>query len=215
MQDFPKKTLFNRAIPKTKFYENLPVTPAVKHIFVNEIAGIVWRNKLSPETLNVLPGTRIKELQVFEIAIKKDSLNEQALKVIDRGIPYHLLFLLRSGELYMACMGYKELNAELTESLTVNEYFKTEWMSFDELPLSVTGLTMDDVYDNFILQINRKLNVPEGETLKSAIELDKEREKLKRQIARLESKLAQEKQFNKQLEVSDELKRLKNELENL
>ena len=48
MLDFPEKTFFNRVIPKAKFYEKLPVTQAVKDCFVNEIAAIVWRNKLSP-----------------------------------------------------------------------------------------------------------------------------------------------------------------------
>jgi hypothetical protein len=209
MTDFPPSTTFDKPIPKTKFYENLPVSPAVKNIFVNEIAGLVWRNKLSPETLNVLPGTRIRELEVFEIALKKELLNDQALKVIDRGIPYHLLFLLRSGEKYMACIGYKELNAEHTESLAVKEYFKTEWMSFAELPLLIEGLTMDEVYDNFIRQINRRLDAADDGSLKDAIQSDAERRKLEQQIAKLEKLAWAEKQPKRKFELVTQIQNLK------
>lgn len=211
MQDFPEKTLFNRAIPKTKFYENLTVTSALKNIFVNEIAGIVWRNKLSPETLNVLPGTRIKELEVFEIALKKESLNNQALKAIDRGVPYHLLFLLRSGDQYMACMGYKECGVGRVES-GVKEYFKTEWMSFEELPLRLDGLTMDEVYDNFILQINQNLEVAADGSLKDAIIAETERRKLEQQIIKLEKSARAEKQPKRKFELAAEIQNIKTKL---
>jgi len=209
MIEFPEKTLFNRVIPKTKFYENLPVTPAVKGIFVNEIASIVWRNKLSPETLNVQAGSRIREIEVIEITLKKGELTESVLRIIDRGIPYHLLFLLRREDRYMASMSYKELTAEQKGFRMAGEYFGTDWMAFDELPLRIDGVTMDAVHDHFIQQISGTLTIPEGETLKSAIDIAKEQERLQRRIAQLESRLAQEKQFNRQLAINDEIKRLK------
>jgi len=92
MLEFPADTRFGRVIPKAKFYEKLPVSPAVKRAFVNEIAQIVWRNKLAPATLNVQPGSRVSELEVLEIELKRGELNEAVLKAIDRGIPYQLLF---------------------------------------------------------------------------------------------------------------------------
>ena len=140
MLDFPQKTLFNKPIPKAKFYEKLPVTQAVKNCFVNEIAGIVWRNKLSAETLNVQPGSRVQELEVIEISLKGEALNDSVLKVIDKGIPYQLLFLLKRGEEYQLCIGYKEM-----ENSAVPEYFKTAWMPFDQLPLQISGLTLDEI----------------------------------------------------------------------
>ena len=149
MQDFPQKTFFNRVIPKAKFYEKLSVTQAVKNCFVNEIAGIVWRNKLSPETLNVQPGSRVREIEVIEITLKGESLNDSVLKLIDKGIPYQLLFMLKRGEECQLCIGYKE-----TETASVKEYFKTPWQTFAELPLQISGLTLDEVCDNFIRQIN-------------------------------------------------------------
>lgn len=205
MQDFPQKTFFNKPIPKAKFYEKLPVTQAVKNCFVNEIAGIVWRNKLSAETLNVQPGSRVQELEVIEITLKGESLNDSVLKVIDKGIPYQLIFLLKRGEEYQLCMGYKE-----TETFAVKEYFKTDWMIFEALPLQITGLTLDDVCDNFIRQINTRLASAEDMSLKEAIADDAQWLKIEKQIAALEKKMKAEKQPKRKFELHEEIQRLKN-----
>ena len=205
MLDFPEKTYFNRVIPKAKFYEKLPVTQAVKNCFVNEIAAIVWRNKLSPETLNVQPGSRVQELEVIEISLKGEALNDSVLKVIDKGIPYQLLFLLKRGEEYQLCMGYKE-----TETSAVKEYFKTDWMTFESLPLQISGLTLDEVCDNFIRQIHGSLHTNINADLKTELAESKEQEKLQKRIAQLEKKLLTEKQFKKQMAIRAELLELKN-----
>ena len=205
MQDFPQKTFFNKPIPKAKFYEKLPVTQAIKNCFVNEIAGIVWRNKLSAETLNVQPGSRVQELEVIEITLKGEALNDSVLKVIDKGIPSQLLFLLKRGEEYQLCMGYKE-----TETSAVNEYFKTDWMTFEALPLQITGLTLDEVCDNFIRQIHGSLQTNINADLKTELAESKEQEKLQKRIAQLKKKLLTEKQFKKQMAIRAELLELKN-----
>jgi len=203
MLDFPAKTLFGKAIPKAKFYEKLPVTPMVKRAFVNEIAQIVWRNKFSPETLNVQPGNRVKELEVIEVELKGETLNEVVLKAIDRGIPYQLLFLLKRGAEYQACMGYKE-----TEASAVREYFRTDWRTLEDLPLQIVGLTMDEICNNFIRQIHGELQPTETGDLKTELTVAREREKLQKKIAQLENKLLHEKQFKKQLEIRAEIQKL-------
>ena len=48
-----------------------------------------------------------------------------------------------------------------------------------------------------------------------AVELDKQRQKLERDIAALEKKILCEKQFNRQVELNGELKRLRAALEGL
>ena len=203
MLDFPAKTLFGKVIPKAKFYEKLAVSSVVKRAFVNDIAQIVWRNKFSPETLNVQPGNRVGELEVIEIELKRGELNEAVLKAIDRGIPYQLLFLLKRGEEFQACMGYKE-----NESSAVKEYYRTEWLTPDELPLQISGLTLDEVCDNFIRQIHGDLPTENPGDLKTDLADAREREKLQKRIAQLENKLLHEKQFKKQMEIRAEIKRL-------
>ena len=127
------------------------------------------------------------------------------LKLIYKGIPYQLLFLLKRGEEYQICMGYKE-----TETASVKEYFKTSWQSFAELPLQITGLTLDEVCDNFIRQIHGSLQTKVNADLKTELAKSKEQEKLQKRIAQLEKKLLTEKQFKKQMAIRAELLELKN-----
>ena len=209
MLDFPEKTFFYKPVPKNKFYEKLDVKPVLKKVFVNQIEKIVWRNKLSPATLNVQPGTRVQELLVFEITLKTRPLDEAALKLIDKGIPYHILFLLKHDDLYMACMGYKDLSDK-----TISQYFKTDWMTLDELPLQTSGVTLDDVYDGYIKQINSRLDTDSMTPLKDAIRDDAQRAKLERQIARLEAQMRTEKQPRRKYELALEIKNIKQEINN-
>lgn len=209
MLDFPTKTFFNKPVPKNKFYEKLDVKSALKKVFVNQIEKIVWRNKLSPATLNVQPGTRVQEIQVFEISLKSSPLDEAALKLIDKGIPYHILFLLQFDGLYMACMGYKDLSDK-----SISQYFKTDWMPMDELPLQTSGVTLDDVYDGYVKQINTRLNTDSTTSLKEAIHDDAERQKLERKIAALEKQMRTEKQPRRKFELASEIKKLKQEINN-
>lgn len=104
----PESTQFERRIPKQKFYANLSITPALKRVFTEQIDTIIWRNKLSAQTLNVARGERVEELEVFLIRLRQRSLNNSVLELIDREVPYHIIFLLDFEGEFQARIGYKE-----------------------------------------------------------------------------------------------------------
>ena len=82
------------------------------------------------------------------------------------------------------------------------------------MPLKIDGLNIDKVYENFVRQIaGDALQTDTGETLKESVERDERRKQLEKQIAVLESKMRQEKQFNRQVEINAKLKQLRNEIE--
>ena len=153
MLSLPKSTEFNRRIPKQKFYENLSVTPELKRAFVEQISVIYWRNKLAATTLNVGQGENVTELEIFEIKLNQPSLDSKVLQLIDKEIPYHILYLLEHNGEYQAWIGYKEPSLSKADTFKVNSYYHTEWLSLDKLPIRLDGLHMDAIYDNFIRQI--------------------------------------------------------------
>lgn len=53
MLKLPQSTEFNKRIPKQKLYDNIKVTPALKRIFVDQIKGIYWCNKVAASTVNL------------------------------------------------------------------------------------------------------------------------------------------------------------------
>ena len=213
MLGLPKSTEFNKRIPKQKFYENLSVTPAIKTAFTEQIKIIYWRNKLAATTLNLAPGKLVTEIEVFEIRLTSPDLDEDILRLIDREIPYHILFLLEYDGKYQAAMGYKEAASSGKAAFKVERYYRTEWLIEEELPLHLEGLTIDAVYENFIRQIAGDwLTSNENTTLKESVEQQKQREPIEKQIAALETKMKKEKQLNRKMELKAEIKRLKNEV---
>lgn len=212
--DLPKTTAFNRRIPKQKFYDNLSVTAELKRIFIDQINLIIWKNKISPATLNISKGEIVTEIEIFEIKLNQTRLDKRVLQLIDKEIPYHILHLLEYQGKYQAWIGYKEQSLTKADSFKVNGYYNTDWLLLDELPLRLDGLTMDAIYDSFICQVaGDRLAAINTTSLKDAIERDETRQKLKKQIAALENKVNREKQFNRQVELNTELRRLKTELE--
>lgn len=215
MLGLPETTEFNKRIPKQKFYENLDISPALNKIFVEQVKTIYWKNKIAVSTTNLAAGTDVTELEVFEVRLSSPMLDDSLLRQIDKEIPYHILFLLEYQGKYQAWIGYKEAAAFGSKDFKVNSYYHTEWMSEKDLPLKLTGLSLDAVYENFVRQIaGDKLKTKSySESLKEAIERDKQRQVLQKQINTLQMKIRKEKQLNKQMQMNSELKALKKELE--
>lgn len=213
MIGLPKTTDFNKRIPKEKFYENLNVTPTVKKCFVEQIKVIYWRNKIAATTTNLAAGTTVNEIEVFEIKLKGSLLDESVLRQIDKEIPYHILFLLEYDGKYQAWTAYKEASAG-NAAFKVNQYYHTDWVAEDELPLKLEGLSVDAVYENFVYQIaGDTLQANENESLQDVVERDEKVKNLKKQIEVLQAKIRKEKQLNVQMKLNSELKKLKKELE--
>lgn len=88
--------------------------------------------------------------------------------------------------------------------------YHTDWMSEDELHLSIDGLNMDAVYESLVRQIaGDKLQTDSGESLKESVERDEKKKQLEKQIAALENKMRREKQLNRRMEMNAELKKLR------
>ena len=217
MLGLPKTTEFNKRIPKQKFYENMDISPALKKVFVEQVKIIYWKNKIAASTTNLAAGSEVTELEVFEIRLNSPVLDDGLLRQIDREIPYHILFLLEYEGKYQARIGYKEAAASGSKAFKVNGYYYTEWFVEDELPLKMEGLNIDVVYENFVRQIaGDKLSTEKtGESLKESVEREEQRQTVQKQIEALKAKIKKEKQLNKQLEMNNELKKLKRELEEI
>ena len=217
MIGLPKTTEFNRRIPKKKFYENMDNSPALKKVFVEQVKNIYWRNKIAVSTTNLAEGKEVTEIEVFEVYLNSPVLDDGLLRQIDREIPYHILFLLEYQEKYQAWIGYKEAMLSGNKAFKVNSYYHTDWLSEEELPLKITGLSLDEVYENFVRQIaGNNLKVQTfGESLKNTIERNEKKQVVQKQIALLQSKIRKEKQLNKQMQMNHELKKLRKELESL
>ena len=211
---FPAATEYNKRIPKQKFYENLTLTPQVKRGFIDGIKLIYWRNKLAEDTVHIPKGEQVTEIEVFEIKLSGPTLDEAVLRQIDKEIPYHILFLLTFEGKVQAWIGYKEASAGVN-SFKVSRYYHTDWQDEAALSLRLEGLTLDAVYENLVRQIAGSSLDPETEnpelSLGETIALTEKREKLQKEIARLEKLAWAEKQPKKKFELVQKINALEKE----
>ena len=98
MLNLPASTAFNRRIPKQKFYEELPLTPALRRVFVEQINAIWWRSKIAPATANLAPGRTVTELEVFELQLQKK--NQQPSSNGDQHADDHHIFSVAEAQQY-------------------------------------------------------------------------------------------------------------------
>lgn len=215
MFQLPPSTLVNRKIPKNKFYEKLQANHNLKELFTNQVESIVWKHKLSKETIRLEPKDDIEEVQVFEIHLKEQSYSLDLLRSIDKAIPYPILYVLMYEGQTRLSIAYKERNQADDNRSVIRSYHESEWQPEEEIKLNILqGLDLRAVYENiirFLLPINSK---PETE-LTVVLERKARVDKLSQEIQRLESKIRNEKQFNRKVELNMDLQRKRKELNQL
>ena len=203
---FPSKTIINVKVPKKSFYENLTVSTANKRIFIDQINAIWWRYKLTADTLAVAPSEMIDEIEIFEIELTTKNFDSSILRLIDRGIPYHTLFILTYEGESQLWIAYKEKTS--SDSLSVGNYYHTDFMPSESLNLSAVGMSLDDIYAALFYQVSgiqKSLSKP----LKDVIIEYEKRQKLEKEIARLEKQLRKETQPKKKFDLHQKIKGLK------
>ena len=206
MLRFPTKSQVNIKVPKKSFYENLTVSAANKRIFVDQISAIWWRYKLTADTLGVAPSETIDEIEIFEIELTTKNFDSSILRLIDRGIPYHTLFILTYEGESQLWVAYKEKTS--SDSLSVGNYYHTAFAPIDSLNLSADGLSLDDVYTALFYQVSGILK-DFSKPLKDVITEHEQRQKLEREIERLEKQLKRETQPKKKFELHQQIKELR------
>lgn len=212
MFGLPEKTYFGKLVPKNKFYDKLSIDRKLERSFIDQIASIRWVHKLSADLLNVEKGSITEEVEVFLIKLKTSELDLNILRQMDRQMHYHLIFILEFEEQYQLWTSYKE--ESVSAAFKVGNYYHTDWVTEETFSLRIDGLNMDTIYENLVRQIaGDTLAQENGESLKDTVERQAAREKLSKEIERLRAKIRKEKQFNRQVELNQLLKKLQQELE--
>lgn len=215
MFQLPSSTLVNRKIPKNKFYEKLQANHHLKELFTEQVESILWKHKLSKDTIRLEPKEDIEEIQIFEIHLKEQTYSLDLLRSIDKAIPYPILHVLMVEDQAKLAIAYKERNQTDNNRSVVRSYHETDWQPVESIKLDILqGLNLKAVYENIIRQLLPIKMKPEIE-LTAVLERQAQIDKLTQECERLESKIRAEKQFNKKVELNMELQRKRKELNQL
>lgn len=209
MFDLPPSARVDRIIPKTKFYERTHISTAIRDEFTSIIGRITWQYKLAENTLNIPATDAVQEIQIFQIELKRKEIPTKALAIIDKSIPYPILFVLTHGDDTCYIIQHK-LDAK-------RRYYKTEW---NQLPqLTFTAANLEAIYQriitSFILVDDDTPAQASDVSFEEIVAINTKREQLQKDIAALENKIRSERQFSRKVALNGELQKAREQLSSL
>lgn len=197
--NLPNTCEVNRFVAKKKFYEHTNMSETIKNSFVNDIEKITWDYKLSPDTLNLSKTDNVVEIEIFTINLSNKTIPNSVLKVINKSIPYKILFNLNFDNDY--CYA-------LIENDTI---YNTSWN--EDIDFQFNGLNLENVWNNIIKEVIKETD--NNSSIDEILDNKNKIDELKNKINKLKLQADREKQFNRQIELDHEIKKLNKELEAL
>lgn len=207
--NLPYNTIVEKFVAKSHF--DSVTNTKQKAMFTNDIAKIIWCNTLSTITTN-LPHKEIEEIQIFSIELKEQKEIKSILEIIDKTIPYHIIFWVIFGEEVYLSASAKH-SSPLNDNKSVIDWtYTSPWFKKSENIYSLK-LTkdIDTVFFNFCQQLSQKSN----SSIKNIADLTSYNSRyssLTKEIELLKKKIVTCPQFNKKVELNLKLKELKQTL---
>ncbi|MBS1571619.1 MAG: DUF4391 domain-containing protein [Bacteroidetes bacterium] len=208
MFQLPKNTEVGKVIPKNAFddYTNTKL----KKLFSDKIQRITWLNKIAVDTVN-LSGTDIQEIQVFKIELKEKSIIKDLLSIIEKAIPYHILFWIEFEDEYYVSTSAKHLHPQNEDIAVIDYTFTSDWKTIENNPFQFElKNNLDWVFKNICDQL--KSIDTATKSINELVEKQKNNDAILREIEKLKSEIARCKQFNKKVELNLKLKELQSML---
>lgn len=212
---YPPSAEVNRPVPKTKIYANTRVSKRVKELFASQVSEIIWRYKLSPETIHLPARNGIREIQVFEIRLKAEGVDEAVRTAIDKAIPFPLVIQVASDAAQYSEVSWKRPNEADPSKWVVEGRFRSDPQpsssALEHLPVS---LDLAGLYEQII---KRHITVAsmDGESLADLVARFFAIQSNSKAEDDLKRRLSKEKQFNRKVELNQNLRNIREELSRL
>ena len=208
MFNLPETTKLNKIIPKNAFdsYTN----SKQKKLMSDCISRITWSHKLSLDTTN-LQSKEIIEIQIFNIDLKEKVQIKPILSIIDKAIPYPIIFVIRYGDSMYISTSPKHSNPYNEDAAVIDYTFSTDWFHENENTFCIElKNNLDFVYKTFCAQFNNPDELVKD--LKELVANQKDADSYNKELQNLKSAISKCKQFSKKVELNMKLKDLKNKL---
>ena len=202
--NLPKSTLLNKFIPKSIFFNKTAVNSKLKAEFTDKIQKITWKYKLSEETIWINKTNKIQEIEIFEINLKEKIIPKNVLKIIDKTIPYPILYIFTYENDYSYWITLKWDK--------VWNYYFSDWN--ENIEFDFNWIDIEKVFESIIKKFIKDIEI-DDKKFDEIIKTDNARIFLEKEIDKLKNKIKKEKQFNKKVELNKLLLEEKSKLEKL
>lgn len=202
MLNLPNATELHKPLPKSQIYKKFQLTNAQQTKFDADISRIDIVNEVSSRTIPAIQeGEKVKSFYILSVTLKTKEYDEKNIERIAKLIPQNLVFALQFEE-------------EIRLAVYCEKVFTTEWLPEIKANIDITGLNFDEVWENII----KKIEGGEWDsslTLEENIDLKEKKEKLQKEISRLEKLARKEVQPKKKFELVAQKRELEKELKKL
>lgn len=199
MLGLPKTTELKKQLPKNAIYAKFQMNTAAKEKIDADISRITIVNEVTAEKINVDKGEQVGSFFVMHVALKRRDFDEKNIITLSKLIPQKMLMVL-------------EFNGKIKITTFLTKLMQTDWKEIDSYKLELKGLNLDKVWENIIVQIGDVI-IEQGNTLEQQIVSDDKKQKLLKEIERLEKMAGNEKQPKKKFEIVQKMNKMKKGLE--
>ena len=194
MLGLPKSTEMHKQLPKKAIYDKFHMDTAAKNKLDADISKITIVHEISPQTIHIPEGDKVKGIFVLLVSLKQERFDERNIVLLSRLIPQNILLVLGYGGKDKLAVYHKKL-------------MQTEWKVLDEQRIELTGHDLDAVWQNIVASIGG-IHIEAGRTLDEQLELNEKKQKLKREILKYEKLARKERQPKNKYEYVQKLKKL-------
>lgn len=197
--------MVRRRLPKEAFYKHLPLSAALKQKFVSDVDRITVENSLTKGNLNLAKDSEVKEILLLSIVLKKQDFDGKIVEAIARQNPHKLIFLLMYDDLRQLAVYHSKL-------------YSTSWMNESSLSLTLSGNTLDDIWDDLVRQVaisSEAVLERHDQTIDEQLKSQDEIDQLGKLIKKTETAAWKEQQPKKRFELYSKLKDYQKQLEEI
>lgn len=199
MLGLPKATEMSKQLPKKAIYAKFKMNTAAKEKIDADISRITIVNEITPNKVNIPAGNEVKSFFVLLVTLKRKEFEEKTIATLSKLIPQNILFVLECGN-------------ESKLAIYHSKLMQTDWKPTTEQKIELKGLNLDTVWENIVIAVGG-IDIEQGKTLDEQIIIDEKRQKLEKEIAKLEKQARAEKQPKKKFELVQRIRGLRNEWE--
>ena len=187
-------------VTKKKIFEKWELNYKAREEFSKYIQKIVWEYKIDKDSVWIPKWNKIEWIALFKIILKEKDVPDKILGIIDKLIPYPILYECESWKKYRYIIKYEK------------GYLKSEWNN--EIDFDFNGINLDKVYEKIILKFIVKDDEWVGD-FEDTMDWHDKVSNLKKEIEKLEIKIKKEPQYNRQVNLNIQLQAKKKELKEL
>ena len=193
MLGLPESTEVRQFISKAAIYRKFELNNSQQNSFDEDIKKITIVNEISSQTVK-LSGSDENSFFVLEVQLKHKNYDKKNIERLSKLIDQNILLVLT----------YED-EARLAVFKTI--LHETVWEQLENINLTLTGLSFDALWENVSRTVGG-IETQEESTLEEQITSNIVKARIQKQIDALKKKMKSEKQFNRQIEIKAEIKKL-------